>query len=272
VKHLTTISLVFLLTLSLALPALAVDPLGPPRNDLEQGQWSLGAVASSGYEDYEGRIYSSAFSGNEVIKINNLKTKKYLARIGYGPDEYWDIFAEMGTTSHSIGNVDGEDDPIVDHLSGTDSDLSYGAGIRFTIKQYEDIVWGGIARIGYSYSDFDEQAFKMSGCLNPSVRGKIDLFTAQLVVGPTVKITEDCSLYGGGFWNYGSGELKYSYERVFSATQNETADLKHSSFGLMGGALVRVKKAGVNLDGHVLSDGGYGATMGVIFPFSKGRN
>jgi len=255
------------LMLVLVAPCFAVDPLGAPRNYLEKGQFSAGISSSYTRQDLEVESYS--WSTNFAnLRISDFQTTKVYFEGAYAPSDKWSIFGRVGTSEGQMGSTS-EDDwyPLFSHLGDGDYKPSFGAGVRFTVAENGDVSWGGIAQIGYTSVDFDNVGFEQYWCLNPNIQGQMNLFTGQLVFGPTLRINENASIYCGAFLNYLTGDMDIEYRNVYSDSQTAKLGVDgHSPVGVYAGGLFDIKGVKVAVDGHLLLSGGQGLTGSIVIP------
>ena len=184
----------------------------------------------------------------------------------YAPSDKWSIFGRVGASEGQMGSSTENSWGFLDYLRDGDYKPSFGAGVRFTIAENDNVSWGGIAQAGYTSVDFDGVSFPMY-CFDPRIQGKMDLFTAQLAFGPTVEINENVSVYCGGFMNWLSGDAEIEVSNLYVDKQSEEFDVReHSPLGAYAGALLNIKGVRVAVDGHFLLSGGQGLTGSIVIP------
>jgi hypothetical protein len=163
------LSLVVVILTALALTgsALALAPMGPPTAGLKTGQFRAGAEYSYSKDDMK----------VEGEKIDNVTSNMIFGNLGYGIMDEWEGFARLG-----VANVDYHDGD----LSG-DYGFAWGFGTKVTFLKQENLNWGALFQMTWTDSkDKDEDV-------------KFDFYDMQIAVGPTWKLNDTLSIYGGPF-------------------------------------------------------------------------
>lgn len=156
--------------------AYGLSLMGPPMAELEQGQFGAGFDFS----------YSEADIKENSSTLEDVESLVYLARLGYGVADGWDLFVKLGITEMEYEDFD----------SG--SDFAYGFGTKFTFSQQDSMSLGGLFQILWA-----EAEDTISG-----IKTEFDYYEIQIAVGPTFEIG-GISVYGGPFLHFVDGDVKY---------------------------------------------------------------
>ncbi len=156
--------------------AVAMAPLGTPTADLKEGQFGVGVEYA--YTNAQIRIEGEG---------ERLKTNMFLANLGYGVMDDWKGFLRLGTG-----------DARADHFGG-DYRFALGWGTKYTFWKEESIDWGALFQMDWLDSKAD-----VSGA-----DARIKPYDYLIAVGPTYKLNEEVSIYGGPFlqWIRGHAEV-----------------------------------------------------------------
>lgn len=162
--------------------------MGPPKAELEQGQYSLGIDYS--FSDVDAEVSGYGVSWTEDIKTNTL-----FFNLGYGIADGWEGFLRLG-----IADVEADD------FNG-DNEFVYGFGTKFTFSEQDAISWGTLLQIGW-FSSNDSGTVITEG---HTITGKqeIDVYEIQIAIGPTYEV-DDLKIYGGPFLHFISGDYDWS--------------------------------------------------------------
>ncbi|NQT00511.1 MAG: hypothetical protein HQ580_00665 [Planctomycetes bacterium] len=186
----------------------ALDPMGPPVADLRQGQLKEGIEYSYSTMDvklHEGKWiehFDGVFndSGEATsLTLKDFKMNKVYFNLGYGFTDNLDAFLRLGATTATFGDSIWEDAEKFD--SNVDSTI--GGGIKATFYEDDKLKVGGLLQA--SWGEFD-------GKLNASHWSaadfvEISMAEVQIAVGPTYKLDDHVSIYGGPFWHFITGDL-----------------------------------------------------------------
>jgi hypothetical protein len=225
--------------------ALALDPMGPPTADLRQGQFEEGIEYSYGTMDLElnegtwiehldGLFYDAGDADSLTLK--NFKTNKAYFNIGYGIIDGLDAFLRLGGATAKFGDSIWEDAEEFDN----NADLAVGCGIKATFYEDDKLKLGGLVQA--SWAEFDGQ-------LNAAHWAAADLVEMsvteiQVAVGPTYKLADNISIYGGPFFHFVVGDLDDEFSQASDGgllTSKYSWELDESSnFGGYIGAKVDI--------------------------------
>jgi len=189
--------------------AFALEPMGPPRASVDEGQFSVGADISYGKTDLKlsggGWVNPSTdpATGSEGgRKIRDLETTKLYCTAGYGFAEKWEAFLGIGATKAEFGHdlwSQGED---------FDSGIGFGirGGVRATILELpdHDLQIGGLIQLDWANYDGKLE----SGQWPAPDFVEVDLTGMQIAVGATYWWKDGLTVYGGPFVHYVEGDLE----------------------------------------------------------------
>ena len=187
--------------------AFALDPMGPPRAGVDEGQYNFAVDLSFGSTDLEltggkwTHPTAAPLSGTLADGTVDLETAKLYATAGYGFARNWEAFLGIGATKSEFGddlwNV-GED-----FDSGTG--LGIRGGVKTTFLDFPDYDLQLGALIQFDWASYD-------GKLDvPTQAGpdfvEVDLVEVQIAAGATYWWTERVKVYAGPFVYYTKGDL-----------------------------------------------------------------
>lgn len=187
--------------------ARALDPLGPPTAQLNQGQIRLGFEYF--YETSE--IQIDVDGENAAIKV---KEHMVTANIGYGISDSWEVFARLGAevageaTIHPFG-------PGYEFEG--DESFVYGGGTRATFYEQGKVKLGALFQMNWGDSDGD---VKYEGSTDSA---KIDTVEWGVAVGPSYQLNETVSLYGGPFLYFLDGDVEVDDDDVGDLEESSSA-------------------------------------------------
>ena len=225
--------------------AFALDPLGPPTAGLRKGQFKEGVEYSYSTMDFklskgkwiehlDGVFFDSGKAVSLTLK--KFKTNKAYFNLGYGITDDLDVFLRLGATTAKFGDSIWEDaEKFDDHANFT-----IGCGIKATFYEDDNLKLGGLFQA--SWAEFD-------GKLNAAHWAAADFIEMniteiQVAVGPTYKLAERISIYGGPFFHFIIGDLDDEFSEVSGEsllTSKYSWDIEESSiFGAYIGAQVEI--------------------------------
>jgi opacity protein-like surface antigen len=168
--------------------ALALDPMGPPKANLQKDQWSVGIDYSWGEMTIQ-RTTANWSDAKNTADLDDMQ--KIYATIGYGLSENVEGFVRIG-----IGSTDVERkvDWTKWESDGGDWDAIWGLGVKATLSEDENVTWGILAQYSSAELSCDQ---KESGGETPRV--DLDITELQIAFGPTWDLGDGVSVYGGPF-------------------------------------------------------------------------
>lgn len=168
--------------------ALGLSFMGPPKAELNQGQYSLGIDYTFSEMDIEA-------SGLGVSWTEEIETNMLFGKYSYGISDGWEGFARLGFANVEADDFDG------------DNEFAYGFGIKATFAQEGGLTWGGLFQMSWLNSK-DTGTLFLEG---HTITGKqeFDVYEIQIAVGPTYEI-EGLAIYGGPFLHLVNGDYDWS--------------------------------------------------------------
>ena len=202
---------VVVVVVSLCSSSALATTMGPPVAGLETGQFSVGFDYSYTDLDLEGSVkrtgvwtasgISGSLIGVEKFKFDDsIESSMYLADLGYGVTDKLEVDVLLGMADLSVG----------DGFDGG-NDFAYGFGVKGSFYEEANLKLGVLFQMiwGSSDDDFTDvedvpgtgESVYTSGSLD------IDYYQLKLAVGPSYKLTEGVSVYGGPFYYLFSGDF-----------------------------------------------------------------
>jgi len=225
--------------------AFALDPMGPPTAGLRQGQLKEGIEYSYGtmdlklnegtwIEHLDGVFYDA---GNaDSLTLKNFKTNKAYFNLGYGIIDGLDAFLRLGGTTATFGDSIWEDAEEFDNHA----DFTVGCGIKATFYEDDKLKLGGLFQA--SWAEFDGRLSAAHWAAADLV--EMSIAEIQVAVGPTYKLADNISIYGGPFFHFVVGDLDDEFNEASGGsllTSKYSWDLDESSnFGGYIGAQVDI--------------------------------
>jgi opacity protein-like surface antigen len=188
--------------------AFALDPMGPPTAGLRQGQLKEGIEYSYGtmdlklddgiwIEHLDGLFYDA---GNaEPLTLKNFKTNKAFFTLGYGIIDGLDAFLRLGGATATFGDSIWEDAEKFDN----NADFTVGCGIKATFYENDNLKLGGLFQA--NWAEYDGRLSAAHWAAADLV--EISITEIQVAVGPTYKLADHISIYGGPFFHFVVGDL-----------------------------------------------------------------
>jgi len=225
--------------------AFALDPMGPPTAGLKQGQFKEGVESSYSTMDFklnEGRwiehLDGAFFDLGKAssLTLKNFKTNKAYFNLGYGITDDLDAFLRLGVTTATFGDSIWEDAEKFD----SHADFTVGCGVKATFYEDDNLKLGGLFQA--SWAEFD-------GKLNAAHWAAADfvemsIVEIQVAAGPTYKLDDRISIYGGPFFHFIVGDLDDEFSEASGGgllTSKYSWDVDESSiFGGYIGARVDI--------------------------------
>jgi hypothetical protein len=184
--------------------------MGSATDKLQKGQFAFGVDYSESEIDFKGK-------GNSILSIHNItigslvgiqsqkqhlildgvEVQKAYANFGYGITDNLEAFLRVGTA-----DTEWRDDG--------DAHLSLGLRTAVTLYQRDAFYLSAQAQYSWAESDFDSLPLTtdVGGTSYPLIMsGRLSLHEIQISMGPTYELTENVSLYGGGFFHLMDGSL-----------------------------------------------------------------
>jgi len=252
--------------------------MGPPVAGLDTGQFGIGFDYSNTDIDIEldGKGTEHLEVSGPIFNVDDAETYKfkfddsiesnmYLANLGYGISDKLevDILLGMADLSFSDSDLDGG------------SDFAYGFGVKATFYEEADLKIGVLLQMIWGSSDDEftdvEDIPESDECIDVAGTFDIDYYQLKFAVGPSYKMSEGVSIYGGPFYYMFSGDWDVKgvgeadvlgHEVLFTA--HESGDIEEdSSFGGYIGARIDItEKLPVSVEYQFTGGGGvFGASL-----------
>lgn len=203
--------------------SFALEIFGPPSAGLNEAQWGSGFDYSHSRTDLKLRhgnttdsnYYSTTTSKIASWKIRDFTTDVVTANISLGLTNQVEGFARLGITASRDSESSLVEYPV--KYAG-DQIYSYGFGVKATFWEQDDLKLGGICQ--YSVTKIDSTAtIDKGGPYGPwHYSLNMPIQTIQIAVGPTYKLDDTTSVYGGTFFQLIRGDIK-----LLGADPNGTA-------------------------------------------------
>lgn len=197
----------------------ALDPLGPPSSDIEQGQYKIGIDYSHSDMDLElnnGIVveYLDGFfyDWDEAVDLTlkNFKTNRGYANLGYGIADNFEVFFRLGCSNAEFGDSIWEDSEKFD--SRTEPAAGFGA--KATIFEEYNLKLGAI--IQANRAGYDGKLKAKHWAASDFV--EMDITEIQIAMGITCILSDRVSVYGGPFLHFIDGELNDTYSEIDTDT------------------------------------------------------
>lgn len=170
--------------------ALALDPMGPPKASLQKGQWSAGVDYSFSDMTIQRTTASWTSSTKNVAEIDELH--KVYATIGHGLNDNVEGYVRIGVGSPEVDRLGGSTEWKSD---GGDWDALWGLGVKVTLSENDNLTWGFLAQ--YNSAELSADQAEIGGPDEQSI--DLDISELQIAFGPTAKVMDQVSVYGGPF-------------------------------------------------------------------------
>lgn len=213
------------------LPVFALDPMGPATAGLKMTESSLSLEYLMGETELDadsGRfrfqsLLETRLGRLPATDIKDFETKKAYANFGFGITDNWEVFLRLGGADVKYK----QDESGKADVLKFDGDLGFAAGFgtKITFSESEDgkLKWGALAQFDWTASDIDEQADSgtVTTTLDPTdpcsysgtLKGdSVEYYEIQVAIGPSYKLTEDITVYGGPFLHYFVVDDDFNYD------------------------------------------------------------
>jgi hypothetical protein len=207
----------------------ALSPMGPPKALFGLNRWGVGIEYGNQTMDLEavGIVSEIIVDPLDVLpsvkyehNIDNLKSNILMVSVGYGLSDNWDAFVRLGLAD-AKGDIEQTfpDNAPPNEYKGYDGSfgLGWGIGTRATFWQDDKVSWGGLLQI--TWLEPDSSSISLSGEPRFSGDAEIDVEEVQIAVGPTWRVNESISIYGGPFLHFVDGDLDISGRTVDMGTE-----------------------------------------------------
>jgi len=256
--------------------AFALSPMGPPASYLKQQDFKIGADFSHSeidlefndgeYAEYLDGWFDAA-GGETDLKLKNLKINTVYVNLGYGVNDYFEVFLRLGGTNARFSGSNfwpsGEE-------FDSSTDFAIGGGFKATFYDEDKLKIGGLIQAGWS--DLD-------GAIRPKEwpvaddTVQFDLTQIQIAVGPSYELTERVLIYGGPFLHLVRGDWEDVYNQIdlgtggLLTTKTSWTVEQDSSFGAYIGTQMEISENSSFMIEyqHTSAANAVGASMAVRF-------
>ena len=222
-KRIALFAVTFMIVGASGSAVLALSPMGPPKAMLGQDQWAAGI-------DYANATMDLEASGTDIIdivydpelhittrkskcNIKDLESNIVLGRVSYGISDNWDAFLRLGVAD-AKGDIEQTypDGATPEKFKGFDGGFGFawGLGTKVTIWENENITWGGLLQM--TWAEPDDGSISLSSDTEFTGDAEIEFWEVQIAAGPTWRIDDSVSIYGGPFLHFVDGDLDISGE------------------------------------------------------------
>ncbi len=212
-------------------PVWALTLMGPPANDVKQGEWLLGFGASGGESTLK-------FRGNGLSgRLKDVESNLYLGKVGLGLFDGCEVFGRFG----------------VGEMEELGNELAWGLGARATFVKKDNVSWGALFQC---MSHHAEEAGTLGRAM---LNGDFNVREYQLAIGPTFN-EDEASVYLGPFFHFIDGDADLLNFGSVDIQQR-------SEFGVYVGVLWELaENTSVNLEFQGTDDAGV-AGIGLVKRF-----
>lgn len=136
-------------------------------------------------------------SEQQRLKLDGVEVQKAYVNLGYGITDNLEAFLRLGAA-----DADWRDDG--------DTHFSFGLRTGVTFYKKDALQLNAMAQYSWAQSEFDSLPLTtvVGGTPYPLLMsGRLSMHEIQFAIGPTYELTEDISLYGGGFFHLMDGTL-----------------------------------------------------------------
>ena len=252
----------------------ALDVMGPPAAELEEGRVDFGIDYS--YTDMDVDLHNGSYTdyfngalydwGDALdVKLKDININKAYARFGYGLTDSAEIFIRLGGMNTKFEDAIWEDSEDFD----SDVELAAGAGVKMTIYEEDNFKLGGLFQ--FSSATIDGQLESPNWLTSDYV--EMNMTEVQVALGASCRCNENLTVYGGPFLHFVSGNIKdnmnqYSSDPAGQFTSEFEWDVEQRSVlgGYIGAQINVSEQCFLNFEYQQTSDASaFG--MGMIFNF-----
>jgi opacity protein-like surface antigen len=231
-----------LIVIGLCSSGTLATTMGPPAAGLEKGKYGVGLEYSNskiGF-DIDGertsltlqKVYINDVKQDYLDKEFQVDPEKFkfkeefesdmiFANFGYGVSDKLEVFLRLGMADFDANDMDGS------------SEFAYGLGAKATFYEEGNLKLGALLQMTWAKADGDfyeekrivekDEIFgidEINETIDTINTWEIDYYQLKFAVGPTYKLTETFSIYGGPFYHLVSGD--YEMERSGEKIEEKT--------------------------------------------------
>jgi len=201
--------------------AFALDFMGPPTAEIENGAFRAGidyTFSDMDLELIEGK--GITFRNGELSDpyelrpetISGFKINTLYTTIGYGVFENCEAFVRVGAVNATFG------DALWDEGEDFDSDIDFAIGTGIKANFYKGFDWkiGGVIQI--NRIELDGKLDSSSWTTPQPQTVNINTSEIQIAIGATYMYSRRLSIYGGPFAHFISGDFDFEFTRADGAS------------------------------------------------------
>ncbi len=224
--------------------ALALDYMGAPKASLEKGK--LGAGYNYSYSNMNIDIKGAYFGDHDVSVIEmpeKLKINKQYVVLDYGLLQGCDVYLLLGCARNKAEIKNNTTDT---KEADSGNEFAIGFGVKKNFYEDEKLTLGGMYQMSW-VRDIPIDGRLYIDQMEPwyhTVNGELDLTEIQIAAGPTYRLNEFVSIYGGPFFHFISGDFNYRETcSICGVISDKTSNVRESSwFGGYVGTQVDIIK------------------------------
>jgi hypothetical protein len=153
---------------------------------------------------------ADTFSGK--LKAKDLKIQRYYVSVGYGIEDYWQVYAQLGIADIKSNWQATSGSSDWTGSTNFDKDLAWGWGTKVTFAKQDKVDWGATLQMNWLDTQWNHNGSEtfVDDVTEVDVwKDTVDLEAWDLLiaVGPTIDMG-GWKLYGGPYYYYLNGDFK----------------------------------------------------------------
>ena len=242
----------------------AYDLMGPTTSRLkDSGKTSIGVE----YFWSSMEIGADGISALDLTSdtIDDFEIDKITANLALGMGRGSEIFFRFGVADADPDNNNNWGS-IPDNIGSSDEVLVLGGGIKWTLYQNANFGWGLLTQLSWAQYDFDGKSYPV-GAHNATLSTEFEIIEIQIATGPTVKIDNNITIFGGPFLYFLNGDADFE-GTINGSPAIVSADLDQESIlgGYIGAGLELGQKANFSFEVQA-TNGSYGIGGQLVWKF-----
>jgi opacity protein-like surface antigen len=234
----------------------AVGFIGTPTPELGQGNWGVGFNYSYSSQDLDKKSYTWDDGDVDKLKLKNFNTGRYYGSVGYGINDCWDIYAQLGFADVKTDGNQSWDGGGFDWGMNFDNDFAWGWGTKFCLANQGNVDWGAVFQMNWLDTSFDGT---VDGAEDEA---DIETYDILVAVGPTIDMG-GWKLYGGPYFYYLNGD----YDEVWDGDKVKS-DLRNDDFGgYLGASFDLCPKSSLKIEYANNFNDNWSLGTGILFKF-----
>jgi len=245
-------------------PVLAFDLMGPTTSRHKDSGKSSVAVE---YFWSNMEIDADGLSALDLTSdtLDDFEIDKITANLALGMGRGSEIFFRFGVAE---ADPDNNDDwgGIPGNMGGSDEVLVLGGGAKWTLYDEGNFGWGLLTQVSWADYDFDGRSYSV-GAYNVALSPEFEIFEVQIATGPTLKLNENVTIFGGPFLYFLTGDADFK-GTIDGSQARVSADLEQESIlgGYIGAGLELGQKVDLSFEVQATS-GSYGVGGQFVWKF-----